>query len=119
MERQLQSAQSRLVSRYASGSNPDTLADVLERILDKGIVIVGDVVINILDIELLTLKVRLVVASVDTAKRMGIDWWTMDPFLNSRAKAHELKMENHDLRLRLEKLEKQIGPAADDAEGGS
>src|SRR4051812_1060679 len=57
------------------------LADILERVLDKGIVIAGDIVINLLDIELLTIKLRLLIASVDTAKEMGIDWWQNDPFL--------------------------------------
>jgi hypothetical protein len=55
------------------------LADVLERVLDKGVVIAGDIQINLLDIELLTIKLRLVIASVDTARRMGISWWETDP----------------------------------------
>jgi hypothetical protein len=81
----------------------------LERVLDKGIVIAGDVVVNVLDIELLTLKVRLLVASVDTAKSMGIDWWTDDPFLSRNARS--LEQENRELRARLERLEKLAGPA--------
>jgi hypothetical protein len=64
----------------ALGRQPDSLADVLERVLDKGIVIVGDVVVNILDIELLTLKLRLFVSSAETAREMGLDWWTRDAF---------------------------------------
>jgi hypothetical protein len=96
------------VSRYAKGSAPDSLADILERVLDRGVVIAGDIVVNVLDIELLTLKVRLLIASVDTAQRMGIDWWTRDPFLNSRAGTHELEVQNRELKARLEKLEKQI-----------
>jgi Gas vesicle protein len=64
---------------------PDSLADVLERVLDKGIVIAGDVVVNVLDIELLTLKLRLFIASADTAREMGMDWWTNDPFYSSQA----------------------------------
>ena len=63
----------------------DTLADILERVLDKGIVIVGDIKINLLDIELLTIKLRLLVASVDTARQMGINWWENDPFINTNA----------------------------------
>ena len=58
---------------------------MLERVLDKGMVIAGDIRINLLDIELLTIKVRLLVASVDKAKEMGIDWWEHDPALSSRA----------------------------------
>ncbi|AUY53546.1 gas vesicle protein [Streptomyces sp. CB01881] len=62
-----------------------SLADILERVLDKGIVIAGDIQINLLDIELLTIKLRLLIASVDKAKEMGIDWWEHDPSLSSRA----------------------------------
>jgi hypothetical protein len=79
------------------------LADILERVLDKGIVIAGDVQINLLDIELLTIKLRLVVASVDRAKEMGIDWWERDPTLS--AGHSELENENRRLRERLEALE--------------
>ncbi|APE19857.1 MULTISPECIES: gas vesicle protein [Streptomyces] len=70
-------------SRQGSSAN---LADILERVLDKGIVIAGDIQINLLDIELLTIKLRLLVASVDKAKEMGIDWWEHDPSLSSRAR---------------------------------
>ena len=72
-----------------SRRGPDSLADVLERVLDKGIVIAGDVVVNVLDIELLTLKLRLFIASADTAREMGMDWWTRDPFFSSHAHAPE------------------------------
>jgi uncharacterized protein YlxW (UPF0749 family) len=96
------------VARYVRSNAPDSLADILERVLDRGVVIAGDIVVNVLDIELLTLKVRLLVASVDTAQRMGIDWWTRDPFLNSRARTRELEAENRDLRARIETIEKQI-----------
>ena len=57
------------------------LADILERVLDKGIVVAGDIRVNLLDIELLTIKLRLLIASADTAREMGIDWWRSDPFL--------------------------------------
>jgi hypothetical protein len=60
------------------------LADILERVLDKGIVIAGDIQIRIADIELLTIKIRLLVASVDKAIEMGINWWQTDPYLSSR-----------------------------------
>jgi uncharacterized protein YlxW (UPF0749 family) len=84
----------------------DSLADILERVLDKGIVIAGDVVVNVLDIELLTLKLRLLVASVDTAKQMGIDWWQDDPFLSRDARS--LERENLQLRQRVEQLESGV-----------
>src|SRR6266850_6686001 len=82
----------------------DSLADILERVLDKGIVIAGDIQINLLDIELLTIKLRLLVASVDKAKEMGIDWWESDPMLN--ASSRRLVDENHRLRERLAALER-------------
>ncbi|MEV0636627.1 gas vesicle protein GvpJ [Streptomyces sp. NPDC050619] len=86
----------------SSGAN---LADILERVLDKGIVIAGDIRINLLDIELLTIKLRLIVASVDKAKEMGIDWWEDDPALSSGARRKELARENAELRERLAQLE--------------
>ena len=79
------------------------LADILERVLDKGIVIAGDVRVNLLDIELLTIKIRLLVASVDKAREMGIDWWRNDPMLN--ASRQQLEEENAELRQRLDELE--------------
>lgn len=97
----------------------DSLADILERVLDKGIVIAGDVVVNVLDIELLTLKLRLLIASVDTAKQMGIDWWQDDPFLSRDARS--LERENQQLRQRLEQLESgstQSDPTARRGESG-
>ncbi|MFF1400661.1 gas vesicle protein [Streptomyces sp. NPDC058287] len=78
-------------SRQGSSAN---LADILERVLDKGIVIAGDIQINLLDIELLTIKLRLLVASVDKAKEMGIDWWEHDPSLSSRARPPRVVDDN-------------------------
>ena len=83
-----------------------TLADILERVLDKGIVIAGDIQINLLDIELLTIKLRLLVASVDKAKEMGIDWWESDPGLTSDSR--ELESENQELKERLSRLEERL-----------
>lgn len=65
---------------------PDSLADVLERVLDKGVVIAGDIIVDVLDIELLSIKLRLFVCSAQTAKEMGMDWWTNDPFFSSSAR---------------------------------
>ncbi|MFC8707966.1 gas vesicle protein [Streptomyces anulatus] len=82
-------------SAYGQQGSSANLADILERVLDKGIVIAGDIQINLLDIELLTIKLRLLVASVDKAKEMGIDWWEHDPSLSSRARtAHETEAGN-------------------------
>jgi hypothetical protein len=87
-------------------SGPANLADILERVLDKGIVIAGDIQINLLDIELLTIKLRLLVASVDRAREMGINWWEGDPSLSLQAEDQET--ENRQLRERVERLERLL-----------
>jgi len=84
------------------------LADILERVLDKGIVIAGDIKISIADVDLLNIKIRLLVASVDKAMQMGINWWQQDSFLSSKAKESELGKENVALKKRLERLEARI-----------
>ncbi|WP_351224893.1 gas vesicle protein [Streptomyces sp. NPDC002133] len=95
---------SRAAPPYGQGSSAN-LADILERVLDKGIVIAGDIQINLLDIELLTIKLRLLVASVDKAKEMGIDWWEHDPALSSRAHGERsLADENRRLRAEIEAM---------------
>ncbi|MER5789633.1 gas vesicle protein [Streptomyces sp. NPDC001980] len=95
---------SRAAPPYGQGSSAN-LADILERVLDKGIVIAGDIQINLLDIELLTIKLRLLVASVDKAKEMGIDWWEHDPALSSRARGERsLAEENRRLRAEIDAL---------------
>jgi hypothetical protein len=81
-----------------------TLADVLERVLDKGVVIAGDIKIKLVDIELLTIQIRLIIASVDKAKEIGMDWWLFNPEFNSKA------AQSHDdeltaLKARIETLE--------------
>jgi Gas vesicle protein len=82
----------------------DSLADVLERVLDKGIVIVGDIQIRLLDIELLTIKLRLMVASVERAREMGINWWESDEYI-TRLDEDADKDQLADLTRRLEALE--------------
>ncbi len=83
----------------------DTLADILERVLDKGVVIAGDIKIKLVDVELLTIQVRLLIASVDKAKEMGIDWWTWNPALSSRAREDETQKELEGLRKQVRDLE--------------
>jgi Gas vesicle protein len=78
------------LAQTAGGRGSAQLADVLERVLDKGIVIAGDIQVNLLDIELLTIRIRLLVASADKAREMGIDWWEGDPFLG-RGRGSELE----------------------------
>ncbi|MBU2445878.1 MAG: gas vesicle protein [Bacteroidetes bacterium] len=84
------------------------LADILERVLDKGIVIAGDIKIQIADVDLLTIKIRLLIASVDKAMEMGINWWQQDSFLSEKAKETELDKENKSLKKRLEQLEAKV-----------
>ncbi|MEI7555752.1 gas vesicle protein [Candidatus Chlorohelix sp.] len=68
-----------------SGIQTTNLADILERVLDKGIVIAGDITIALAQVELVSIKIRLVIASVDKAMEMGINWWQYDPFLSASA----------------------------------
>jgi hypothetical protein len=84
------------------------LADILERVLDKGIVIAGDIKIQIADIDLLTIRIRLLIASVDKALEMGINWWQNDSYLSSKVKEAELENENKMLKERLDRLEMGI-----------
>ena len=97
-------------SGLGGGRDPANLADILERVLDKGLVIAGDIQVNLLDIELLTIKLRLVIASLDTARAVGIDWWERDPWLSASAFDREandknLEQENRQLRERVKELE--------------
>ena len=94
---------SRDLVQSRGGPAPAQLADVLERILDKGIVIAGDIQINLLDIELLTVRLRLLVASADKAREMGIDWWQGDPFYSTRA------LNRNGVESRLRALEEKAG----------
>jgi hypothetical protein len=108
--------------RNADTGRSTSLGDILERVLDKGIVIAGDIQVNLLDIELLTIKLRLVIASLDTAREVGINWWENDPWLSADAqrrathgeprrgvvdgdRARTLREENRRLRGRIKELE--------------
>ncbi len=95
---------------------PSNLADILERVLDKGIVIAGDIQINLLDIELITLKIRLLIASVDRAREMGINWWESDPTLSVQPSEEKVSFraefesddEDGGLEARIERLERLL-----------
>ena len=103
-----------------SSREPANLGDILERVLDKGLVIAGDIRVNLLDIELLTIKLRLVIASLDTAKQVGINWWEADPWLSADAAKQtadrDLASENRRLRARVRALEAN-GEYDDDRDG--
>jgi hypothetical protein len=85
--------------------NATGLADILERVLDKGIVIAGDIKIQIADVDLLTIKIRLLLCSVDKAMEMGINWWQEDTYLSTKAREKELMQQQETLDARLQKLE--------------
>jgi len=87
------------------------LADLLERILDKGIVIAGDIKIKVADVELLTIQIRLLIASVDKAKEIGIDWWEREPALSSRARPQLDESDAAGFSARLERLERAAAQA--------
>lgn len=97
-----------MADQIVHGIQATNLADILERVLDKGIVIAGDIKIQLADIDLLNIKIRLLIASVDKAMQMGINWWQQDSYLSSHAKDAELEKENKSLKKRLERLEAKI-----------
>ncbi len=88
------------------GGQSANLGDILERVLDKGLVIAGDIRVNLLDIELLTIKLRLVIASLETAREVGINWWENDPWFSANGSDHAmLADENRQLRAKVAELE--------------
>ena len=95
-------------SQVVSALDTTNLADILERVLDKGIVIAGDIRVQLADIDLLNIKIRLLVASVDKAMEMGINWWQQDAYLSTKAKEEGIEKENVVLRKRLERLEAKV-----------
>src|SRR5262245_9727943 len=99
-------------------ARPPGLVDVLDRILDKGLVIAGDIKVSLANVELLTLQIRLLVCSIDKAEQIGLNWWRYDTNLTTRAERAEA--ENVELRERLSELEREIkklGAAAEVSTG--
>ncbi len=82
------------------------LVDVLDRVLDKGLVVAGDIRISLADVELLTIRIRLLVCSIDKAEQIGLDWWRHDPHLTVAARGTAL--ENEALRERVRALEAKL-----------
>jgi Gas vesicle protein len=123
-EELLRTRSSGLPGRPTESTN---LADILERVLDKGIVIAGDIQINLLEVELLTVKLRLLIASVDRAREMGINWWEADPSLQAvddrealerGGGSEQLERENRELRERIERLEQRVSSGAVEESSG-
>ena len=94
-------------------ARPPGLVDVLDRILDKGLVIAGDIKVSLANVELLTLQIRLLVCSIDKAEQIGLNWWRYDTNLTTRAERAEA--ENVELRERLSELELEIRKLAADS----
>jgi hypothetical protein len=82
-----------------------SLVDILDRVLDKGLVVAGDIRVSLANVELLTVRIRLLVCSIDKAEEIGLDWWRRDNFLSSQATDPE---ETAALRARVEALERQL-----------
>ena len=99
-----------------SSPGSTNLADLLERVLDKGVVIAGEIVISLGAVELLTLKIRLLIASIDKAREIGIDWWETDPFLSSQAGERHLEGDRDLLKKRLDHLERLLLPPPQEAD---
>ena len=87
-------------------ARPPGLVDVLDRVLDKGLVFAGDIKVSLANVELLTLQIRLLVCSIDKAEQIGLNWWRYDTNLTTRAERAEA--ENVELRERLTELEQEI-----------
>lgn len=98
------------VQRAATHSVESTqLADLLERVLDKGVVIAGDIKVSLVDIELLTIQIRLVICSVDKAREMGMDWWVNNPVFNPGANDDRTQESLAGVEERLARLESALG----------
>lgn len=94
---------SKAITTSTQGS---TLADILERVLDKGIVIAGDISVSVASTELLNIRIRLLISSVDKAREMGINWWENNPHFSSQSQ--NLISENQQLQRRIENLEAEL-----------
>jgi hypothetical protein len=86
------------------------LVDVLDRVLDKGLVIAGDIRVSLAEVELLTIRIRLLVCSIDKAEQIGLDWWRQDP--NLSVAARQLSVENETLRQQIRQLEEKVAALA-------
>jgi hypothetical protein len=82
------------------------LVDVLDRVLDKGLVVAGDIKVSLAEVELLTIRIRLLICSIDKAEQIGLDWWKYDHHLSPGKQA--LSLENEELRKQIRLLERRI-----------
>lgn len=102
------------MAELVNPSRTHGLVDILDRVLDKGLVVAGDIKVNLANVELLTIQIRLLVCSIDKAEQIGLNWWRNDPRLNM-ASPGALEA-GRDLEQRLEKLEQQLRRLGQDSE---
>jgi len=91
----------------AEGHRSTGLVDVLDRVLDKGLVVAGDIKVSLAEVELLTIRIRLLICSIDKAQQIGLDWWKFDHHLSPGRQA--LSAENEELKKQVRALERQLG----------
>lgn len=105
-----------MVSYGPNHRAPGSLVDILDKVLDKGLVVAGDIQVSLANVELLTIKIRLLVCSIDKAQEIGLDWWRRDRFLSSA-----LDTETAALKARIEELEKklELGPGPVEGDGAA
>ena len=96
---------------------PQGLVDILDKILDKGLVVAGDVKVSLANVELLTIQLRLVICSIDKAEAIGINWWRADRFYSAEPKALPDAAEYDALKARIDDLEKQLNVRQSRSEG--
>lgn len=97
-----------MTTHFTPASPRTSLVDVLDRVLDKGLVVAGDIKVSLAEVELLTIRIRLLVCSLDKAEQIGLDWWRHDRYLSPRAAARELDAERDELRRQVRELERQV-----------
>lgn len=95
-------------SKIQTSTASSSVADILERVLDMGVVIAGDIRIKLVDIELLTIQIRLVVCSIDKAREIGMDWWNLTINKSEPAKPKAIAQDAHELASRLEAMDKRM-----------
>jgi len=93
----------------SEGHRSTGLVDVLDRVLDKGLVVAGDIKVSLAEVELLTIRIRLLICSIDKAEQIGLDWWKFDHQLSPGKQA--LSAENEDLRKQVRALERRLATA--------
>jgi hypothetical protein len=86
------------------------LVDVLDRVLDKGLVVAGDIKVSLAEVELLTIRIRLIVCSIDKAEQIGLDWWRYDTHLAPGR--DRLAVENEALKKQIRSLERRVAALA-------